>query len=283
MIIYMSNSILNYVICPECRSDKLLSKTKFIKCTNCLTNYPVKDNILILIGKNKQKEIELSWNNTGEYEEMHLTREYFDKRKEATSPQVSKLVSKFTNNKSISLNVGSGSGQYLKDIKGTIVSFDIIPYFIKETYKKLSSDKRFFLIADANEFPFKDNMFDLVFASQVIEHFDTKSSNKLIKKMMNSSKKTVLLDTPNDGNTLIRLVRKIVFGGGHSHQEDERLIHHRLMGVNDLKRLGFETHGFIGFVTRRKFRIKFVWDLYDFFAWFFPAIGGNLIGIYIKR
>ncbi len=65
----------------------------------------------------------------------------------------------------------------------------------------------------------------------------------------------------------------LIVGTGH-------LTHHRLIGRKDLERLGFETHGCVGFVTRKKFKLRLFWDFYDLIAWLVPGLGGNLIGIY---
>ncbi len=98
--------------------------------------------------------------------------------------------------------------------------------------------------------------------------------------MIDATKDKVLVDTPNDGNFFIRFLRYLVYRNESMEHQDAHLTHHRLIGRKDLERLGFETHGCVGFVTRKKFKLRLFWDFYDLIAWLVPGLGGNLIGIY---
>ncbi len=275
--------LINYIICPQCGSENLTKNINTFKCLDCRSEYPIKNNILILIRPRNQFSILSTWNSEGEFAELHKKRLAFNKKQLATSPRVVMLIKKFTNNKTMTLDVGCGSGLYTEKFKGSVISFDIVPYFVKEAAKKLSGPKRIFIIADANDFPFKKNLFDLVFASQVIEHFDEKSSDKIIKKMIQVSKKLVLIDTPNDGNAFLRVGKKILYFGKSHHKQDYHLDHHRTLGKKDLEKHNFKTYSCIGFVTRRRIPLKVLWDIYDIFAWRIPGLGGNLIGILKKN
>jgi len=46
-----------------------------------------------------------------------------------------------------------------------------------------------------------------------------------------------------------------------------------------LKLEGFDVRGSIGWTTRERIKLDFLWDLYDVIAWYIPQIAGNIIGI----
>lgn len=271
------------LLCPNCRKSGLEEKSSNYKCSYCSSYYPIKDNILILIRPEYQKEILKKWNEKGEYESLHKKRLKYDKKKLATSPRIAKLVKDNTSDDTLSLDVGCGSGLYTKYFKGSVVSFDIGPYFIRKISSKYKDENKVFIVADANDFPFQKKSFDFVFCSQVIEHLDKKSSDKLIKRMIGSSKNTVVIDTPNDSNSFLKILKKIIYKGKSHHKENYHLDHHQNITISDLKKHNLRIHSCVGFVTRRTIRLNVLWNIYDVFAWKFPNLGGNLIGIIKKK
>lgn len=265
-------NILSYIICPNCKSANFTKKNKSIVCSDCMEKYIYKDDILILVSPKKKESVLKIWNKEEEYNEY----EFF------TTPAVAREVKRSTTANAVSLDVGCGAGAYQKDFKGAVISFDITPFFVRKAYKNSHKSNRLFLVADANEFPFKDSIFDLVFCSQVIEHFPTRASDKLLKNMTRSSKRRVMVDTPNDGNKFIHSLREILYRGGPSVHADEHLDHHRLVGKKDLEKFGFKVHSCIGYVSLHRFKFGPLWNIYDFIAWRIPDLGGNLVGVLEK-
>jgi len=270
--------LLEYIICPQCKSEEIRQVKNHFQCTSCKSKYPIIDNILVLIKPKGQKAILNLWNK-----KKHLNGFKF-----FTTKKVGQLAKKFTNRSTITLDVGCGTGAYQKDFKGSVISFDYVPFFLKKAASKFKSDNRVFLIADATEFPFRSNKFDLVFCSQVIEHFKPKDTNIVLKNMIRATKNRVVLDTPNDGNLIIRILRKVFYPGvadsdPSNPDRDPRMMHHKLMGRTDFEKHGFDIHSCIGYVSRHKFKLGSFWDVYDFFAWRLPDFGGNLIAIFTKK
>lgn len=270
-------NVLEFIRCPLCKSENLANRKASIICNECKSYYPIKENILILVAPKKQKQILHLWNKVEEFNGF----EFF------TTQKVSQLVKSYTTKKSISLDVGCGVGAYQKDFLGSVISFDFIPYFVKKAAEKFGRKNRIFIVADANEFPFKDNVFDFELCSQVVEHFTPKESEKLLKNMVRTTVGKVVVDTPNDGNVLIHKLRSFLYPGNpneiYGKETDSRMLHHKLMGKSDLEKYGYSAHSCIGFVSRNRFRIGILWDLYDSFVWNFPDFGGNLVGIYTKK
>lgn len=270
-------NLLDYICCPECRSTNLKATRATYQCLECKSKYPIIDNILVLVRPKGQRAIKDLWNKKEKFSEF----EFF------TTKRVEKLASQYTFGQSITLDVGCGVGAYQKDFKGSTISFDYVPYFLKKAAKRFSSSNRIFLIADATEFPFQSNKFDLVFCSQVIEHFTPKDSEVVLKNMIRTSRDHVVLDTPNDGNIFIRTLRAIFYPGvadsdPSNKDRDTRMMHHKLMSRKDIEKYGFEAHSCIGYVSRHKFHLGQLWTVYDLVAWAFPGFGGNLIGVFTK-
>jgi len=270
-------NLVDYIRCPQCKGTKIKPGTSSYNCPDCQSKYPVIDNVLVLVKPKGQKAIKDLWNK----------KEKFSKFEFFTTKRIDDLAHKYTNNSSVTLDVGCGRGAYQKHFKGSVISFDYVPFFVKKAAAKFGSGNRLFLVADATEFPFQTGKFDLVFCSQVLEHFEPKDSDKVIREMVRATKNHVLIDTPNDGNPFIRALRGIVYPGisdlDPSHHElDSRMMHHKLMGRKDLEKYGYEIHSCIGYVSRHRFKLGFLWTIYDWVAWIIPDFGGNLIGIYTK-
>lgn len=72
----------------------------------------------------------------------------------------------------------------------------------KELEAGISVFKKFnlksdFILMDANKMGFPDNCFDLVFNMGVLEHFDEKGQDRMIKEMARVSKKYIYITVPN--------------------------------------------------------------------------------------
>lgn len=271
-------NLLDYIRCPECKGINIRENKAYFQCYDCKSKYPVIDKILVLVKPKGQKAIKDLWNK----------KERFSKFEFLTTKRVEKLARKYTNGSTVTLDVGCGAGAYQKDFNGSVISFDYVPYFLKKAAAKFKSNNRLFIVADATEFPFQSGKFDLVFCSQVIEHFKPNDSEKVLKGMVRTTKNHIVVDTPNDGNAFIHTLRTIVYPGvadsdPSNKDRDTRLMHHKLMSRLDLEKYGLETHSCIGYVSRQRFKLGFLWSIYDIIAWSFPDFGGNLIGIYNKK
>lgn len=279
----MNINLSKLIICPQCRKSSFVNNITSYVCRACKAEYPIKDGILILVKPKSQNLTIKQWDEKGEFEQLHKRRVEHDRIGLSTSPRIVSLVKGFTKPDSISLDVGCGSGLYTRHFKGAVVSFDIVPFFIKEAARKSKSKRRFFIIADVNDFPFQKGLYNFIFCSQVLEHLNNRNSDLLIKRMKESTRDSLLVDTPNDSNFFSVFVKRILYGGKSHKRGDYHLDHHRKFGIEDLKKHHLEVHGCVGFVTRRMLKLGLWWNVYDFIAWKMPKMGGVIIGIYNKK
>lgn len=97
------------------------------------------------------------------------------------------------------LDVGCGDGEFMlkvnPDKKYDVVGIDLFKPNIKKT-KKTGVYKRV-ILSDLRKMKFKKESFDIVLASQVIEHINKKEGLKMISIIEKISKKRVIIYTPN--------------------------------------------------------------------------------------
>jgi len=92
------------------------------------------------------------------------------------------------------LDIGCGRGIYLKSIRRSIyIGCDIDHQNLKRAIKRPNAE---YVFADANHIPFKDNFFDLVLCSEVLEHLDVPL--RAIKEIIHVSKKLILITFPDE-------------------------------------------------------------------------------------
>jgi ubiquinone/menaquinone biosynthesis C-methylase UbiE len=92
------------------------------------------------------------------------------------------------------IDIGCGSGTYQKALsKGIYIGCDLNSQSLKKAVKAPNAE---YICADATHLPFKDNFFDIVLCSEVLEHLD--SPLKAIKELARASKKMIVLTFPNE-------------------------------------------------------------------------------------
>lgn len=92
------------------------------------------------------------------------------------------------------LDVGCGCGIYQKALKRSIyLGCDLNSQNLKRVVKAPNAE---YVCADATHLPFKDNSFDMVLCSEVLEHLD--SPLKAIKELARASKKVIVLTFPDE-------------------------------------------------------------------------------------
>lgn len=91
------------------------------------------------------------------------------------------------------LDVGSGAGiyiPYLSQKAKHIVALDIN----QKNHLEVSKKDYEFVLADARSLPFRDGIFDALWASEIIEHFE---SLKCLDELERVTNKTILITVPN--------------------------------------------------------------------------------------
>jgi uncharacterized protein YbaR (Trm112 family) len=177
-----------------------------------------------------------------------------------------------------SLDIGCGRGAYRPFLPGKYVGVDIVRPFLIGARDRYPDGT--FIAADARRLPFKAGAFDIVVASQVIEHIDLHDLSPTLQAFRQVSSHTVIVDTPNE-TRFFRLLRRFVYGqdAAGMHNKGSPLAHHAVITTELLRQHGFKVEGCIGHVTRARFDAPYFWDAYDAVARRIPVIGGNLIGI----
>jgi uncharacterized protein YbaR (Trm112 family) len=279
----MKEEIMDYLVCPVCKSEELqLNKKKILEdryifsgrivCKKCKRIYPIINGLPILLIKDRQKEAIASFNPDKETLEYTLI----------PTKKIANLVRQTKSN--FVLDCGCGSGAYTKFFNGKVIYFDINPYFLKELEKK-EGNEALLVVADITNLPFKENIFDFVFASSIIEHLKSNEIENTLRDLENvtSNNGIVQIDLPNSSNSIESLHAMLSFFGVYNSRiiakENPELMHHSFFISKDLTKQGFEVHGCIGWVTRLNIKLGVLWDIYDIITWYLPNFAGTLIGI----
>lgn len=289
---------LDYLICPECNNPNMTflgssseinnTPTKIslndtpaiinegqISCPACSRTFPILDGIPILLGDNRS---DVDAESLFEPSDEHL-----DYPLESTK-KVARLLSEYK--VGTALDVACGLGAYTSFFKcDTLVSFDLSPYFLKKCLEREGREEgRHWLVADVLKMPFKEDTFDLIFASSILEHLEFQEAKQVFQRFNSLLKEggLIQIDVPNSSR-LQELLRKLMIHikiyRKKEFEEHAELGHHCLFVQKDLEKLGFEVHGCIGWVTRQKLPIGILWELYDFIGWYRPSLSGTLIGL----
>jgi uncharacterized protein YbaR (Trm112 family) len=272
----MEKQILTYLKCLVCGGESLEMGNDKIACNGCGASYPIKDGIPILVRPERQAEILNQWDLT----------DYRDIYNEST-PRVGDLIKKYTAHGTMALDAGCGLGAYNNYFLGDLISFDISPFYVKETRKKYELPGRYFFVADARDIPLKKNVLSLILCASMLEHLPKEESDAVINFFINNlSPRNIIIEVPNDSNQLVALMRNLAYGRAMReakasivHTEED---HYRIFTVRDLKKFSFKVYGCIGWTSRQRFPWPKFWNLYDKIFWYLPALAGDLIGIYKK-
>ena len=283
----MESNILDYLICPACNNYPLekIAKTKedskkngcengSIVCSKCKKNYPIIGDAPVLLDEFNTSDI---IKNMFEPSSEHLEYELKPTKK------IARLLKR--HNVDTVLDVACGSGAYTSYFNcKTLISFDFSPYFINKCIREQAGNQfRHFMVADLMNMPFKENSFDLIFASSILEHLKPNEMFQTITKFNKILKNDgiIQIDLPNS-SSVIEFTRKIMtymkIYKNTEFDENPELGHHSFFVKKDLKELGFEVRGCIGWVTRKSLPLGVFWELYDFISWYFPSLAGTLIG-----
>jgi uncharacterized protein YbaR (Trm112 family) len=282
----MHKSLLSLLQCPLCRSNTLdvdvaeeLNGQIYrgqIQCHMCNATFPIFEGIPLLVNAALQKEVLAKWDVSSEYLEYNL---------ESTN-RVKALVEKYSKDTDIALDAGCGSGAYTSIFKSKeIICLDLVPFFLKKLLNEYQgSSTLHVLVGDVRQLPFKKQSVDMVLCSNVLEHLMKDEVTDVANHFVSMSRRTVLVDIPNDTGKLVSTIRHTLerLGFYRARSEiisDEKLKHHSHFGVDDLKLIGFAVHGCIGWVSTKYINLGSLWGLYDSIAWSFPRFGSTLIGI----
>lgn len=201
------------------------------------------------------------------------------------TPRLVSLIKKYSKGKI--LDVGCGTGAYFKYFKGNeIYGVDLEENYFKLIDKKKYSGKKIILKkADIRSLPFKDNTFDFVVSSLVLEYMHTeKDLKKAISELQRVLKKdgVLIVTTPHKNTFTVFVRRQVISRIFPSSREDPNFIMGVTRSRKNLEKYGFETKGCLGWVTYKAINREMLSKVIDQLFWNIPFFSGTLIGIYKK-
>lgn len=202
---------MDFLFCPKC-NQSLMKKEESFVCSSCSKQYPIKENIAILvpdIEKHSQfideqiKEKE-NWYSSDQIQSYDKGPYRFHLRKRIE--YVKKILSNYVNNnknkKILDLGCGDGANlRWLANFSNDICGADYNFLRLSRAEKNMSKVEipvKFFLI-DIMSLPFKENSFDIIFFNHVIEHIQ--EDLKALRNIYKITKKggLLIIGTPNEG------------------------------------------------------------------------------------
>ncbi len=153
------------------------------------------------------------------------------------------LLTKFAVPGSLILNIGSGNGWFeskcLREGFARIISLDITFENLKYVRKNLTPSHC--INTKVENLPFKQNSFDIIFFSEVLEHVDKNFETKVITELYHSLKPdgTLILTTPN--NFFLTKILDPAWYFGHRHYDVQSVI--SLLEINGFSVINAEIRG----------------------------------------
>ena len=195
------------------------------------------------------------------------------------------IVKRYLTRGILILDIGCGDGKFMahvlkKDPTISLYGVDLFdPYIdkakISKIYKKIFKE-------DVRKIKFPKESFDVVLASQVVEHLKKNEAISLIKKMEKIARKKVIIGTPNG-----------YFPRGKF--EDNKLQkHHSAWHVKDFENLGYKVYGqsakfiygkkgLINSIFGKNILIRVFLFIFSYLlspaTYFFPSFAAHLIAI----
>lgn len=174
------------------------------------------------------------------------------------------------------LDLGCGYNSALQycDIAFSVGVELFVPY-LEESQKKAIHNE--YLRADIREVDFKPKSFDVVMASDVLEHLAKDEGHELIRKMEVWARKKIILTTPN--------------GNLYQDAYDDNPLQRHLSGwnVNELRKIGFKAYGMNGWRRLRgyramiKYRPFYLWLIFSgisqWLAYYYPKMAFQLFAV----
>lgn len=283
----MNARLVDWVSCPTCGSFPLRTEgdSSFdeeigagsLTCRSCNSVYPIENGIPFLLPPTIRELVRARGSRA--------TSDEFTEYRTEQTPAVARLVEKLGRSATVVLDLGSGRGPYLPYLSGDVICLDIFPQFLRDLPQTINDRARVHPIcASATHVPLRPGVADLVLASELIEHLEPEAARRALEDWPRLANQWCIVDTPNgrEADWLTR-VRHLVYGTktltDPEHPNLPELDHHSTFSPEDFRAAGYRCHGCIGWVSRKRFPLGPLWDVYDAIAWRLPAIGGTLVAV----
>jgi len=283
----MDVRLVEWLQCPICEATPLLTHgdvasdgqivTGALTCRVCDAVYPIEDGIPFLLSREARRIVD--------ERTTRVKPDTFGTYQTEGTPAVGRLLERLARSAEVVLDLGSGRAPYLPLFAGDSICVDLFPQFLRDLPRTPGERARVHPIcASATQVPVRRGVADLVFASELIEHLRPTDARRALEEWPRLANQWCVVDTPNgyEGSLLTRL-RHFVYRTRTltqvEHPELPELDHHSTFSPDDFRAAGYECHGAIGWVSRKRFRLGPIWDLYDAITWRFPSIAGTLIAV----
>lgn len=181
----MKDFLLNIIADPIDKS-KLFFDSQYKTLSNEHSTYLIENEVPILLPKVTQEyqtdkihqDFKTKFDYTEHYQKDAETFDYILGHDVATTDHEFRriresITRRIPNSEQFILDVGCGGGwaaNYYQDKNNRLVSMDIAKKNVINAYKNYSFENHAAVCADVLNLPFKENSFDYIFSSEVIEH-----------------------------------------------------------------------------------------------------------------
>ena len=177
----MKKTYLEYLVCTSCNSELSLEineidtldnekiKSGKLICKKCTKIFLIKDYIPRFVSEGYTKSFGFQWNF---FKKVQIDRENRSIESKKRFEKETKYKFNWLNNKII-LDAGSGAGRFLEysSMSSKLVVAADMSNAIEASYKNFKNiNNIFFIQADLNHLPFKNNFFDGCYSIGVIQH-----------------------------------------------------------------------------------------------------------------
>lgn len=304
----VNKELLEVVQCIICKGDTFENRVKnnALVCSNCKEHFPISDTIPVFL-KNEdavdktQTEIHRKqaseFNYIDHYQKDAIEFEYFQEREGGTLHSERRVQEYILGNlpKEVGkiLDVGCGKA-WVAELccpNGfVVVSLDISLTNVAKARVKYPFENHYAVVADVFNLPFKENSFDFIIASEIIEH--VVSPKKLVENLMRVLKPggTLLITTPYKEKLEYSLCvhcNKSTPRHAHIHSFNEKNLE-SLFKDKELKLFEYHTFGNKALIhLRTHVLLRFlnfkVWKMIDNLANIFYNSPGTILGVWTKK
>ena len=201
--------------------------------------------------------------------------------------QIAKLVKKYSHG--LSLDAGCGTGAYLESFNDDVVAMDVTKTFIKRL------DKTHRVVGDVRFLPFKNNSFNFILCSEVVEYIKEEEYTNCIsglEKVIDDDG-VLIVTNQNVSRSFFRRVlikifsRKIGPLNWNATSEKKYFepgFYYNKWTKDTFKKYGFRIYGCLSQGFEKKLRVGLFVDILNFFiSWFPTLLGAVLIGIKVVK
>ena len=181
----MKNLLKDMITCPACQYDKLMVTSDNIQCEECFRNYSIENGVPVLLSENKEisKKSEIhramgsEFNYIEHYHRDAIHYDYFQESSGAVKHHERRLreyiVSQVRKEKGIILDVGCGNAWVARTFCPAgypVISFDLAIKNTSEAIMRYPFENHAAVTGDVFSLPFRPGSFDIIIASEIIEH-----------------------------------------------------------------------------------------------------------------